>query len=291
MTPSPASFSFLGQLVVPTGADLPGASEAGRRDPQQPTPVVGERDHQQAMAFVLARVVPPVLLPGPAPGTDRRSAQQHDSATRSGDLLQGPPPDAGRGRPADRRPPRPIGSRWCGVFRCRRPGRRAAGHSATLPARWWRSSPRAGPATASSPRSSRMSAKRACHSPPACARICRALRRKEASPPASETVGGGVAGLQAAPVLPRMSGEPFPYDRFPAEFQELAHGRPDGPALRDSVRNHTAPGEEKLVRYLRSGSPSPSPDHRPWPGAQGVRRHGVTHVINKKDARFKARQG
>lgn len=291
MTPSPASFSFLGQLVVPAGADLPGASEAGRRDPQQPTPVVGERDHQQAMAFVLARIVPPVLLPGPAPGTDRRSAQQHDSATRLGDLLQGPPPDAGRGRPADRRPPRPIGSRWCGVFRCRRPGRRAAGHSATLPARWWRSSPRAGPATASSPRSSRMSAKRACHSPPACARICRALRRKEASPPTSETVGGGVTRLQAAPVLPRMSGKPFPYDRFPAEFQELAHGRPDGP--RFATRSATTPPRARRSWCVISVQdlPRPSPDHRPWPGAQVVRRHGVTHAINKKDARFKARQG
>ncbi|MDX2682617.1 type B 50S ribosomal protein L36 [Streptomyces soliscabiei] len=27
------------------------------------------------------------------------------------------------------------------------------------------------------------------------------------------------------------------------------------------------------------------------PGAQVVRRHGVTYVINKKDPRFKARQG
>jgi hypothetical protein len=45
-----------------------------------------------------------------------------------------------------------------------------------------------------------------------------------------------------------------PYDRFLGEFQELAHGRPGGPALRDSVRDHAAPGEEKLVRYLRSGS-------------------------------------
>ncbi|WP_225102428.1 ribosomal protein bL36 [Streptomyces sp. CoH27] len=27
------------------------------------------------------------------------------------------------------------------------------------------------------------------------------------------------------------------------------------------------------------------------PGAQVVRRHGVTHVLNKKDPRFKARQG
>ncbi|KQX73110.1 MULTISPECIES: hypothetical protein [unclassified Streptomyces] len=51
-----------------------------------------------------------------------------------------------------------------------------------------------------------------------------------------------------------MASQPFPYDRFLGEFQELAHGRPDGPALRDSVRDHAAPDEEMLVRYLRSGA-------------------------------------
>lgn len=51
-----------------------------------------------------------------------------------------------------------------------------------------------------------------------------------------------------------MPDESFPYDRFLGEFQELEHGRPDGPALRESVRDQAAPDEEKLVRYLRSGS-------------------------------------
>ncbi|WP_225812235.1 hypothetical protein [Streptomyces spinosus] len=51
-----------------------------------------------------------------------------------------------------------------------------------------------------------------------------------------------------------MASRSFPYDRFLGEFQELAHGRPDCPALRDSVRDHAAPDEEKLVRYLRAGS-------------------------------------
>ncbi|MFJ1975437.1 hypothetical protein ACIO93_43325 [Streptomyces sp. NPDC087903] len=46
----------------------------------------------------------------------------------------------------------------------------------------------------------------------------------------------------------------FPYDRFLGEFRELEHGRPDGPALRESVRDQASPDEEKLVRYLRSGS-------------------------------------
>lgn len=59
----------------------------------------------------------------------------------------GPSPGVERGRPAGRRLPAPTGRRWCGVSRCRRPGRPAAGHSAVPPARCPRSSPRAGPAT------------------------------------------------------------------------------------------------------------------------------------------------
>ncbi|MGW0514995.1 hypothetical protein ACWD1W_38290 [Streptomyces olivaceoviridis] len=51
-----------------------------------------------------------------------------------------------------------------------------------------------------------------------------------------------------------MASRSFPYDRFLGEFQELAHGRLDGPSLRDSVRDHAAPDEEKLLRYLRAGS-------------------------------------
>ncbi|WP_330342213.1 hypothetical protein [Streptomyces sp. NBC_00557] len=51
-----------------------------------------------------------------------------------------------------------------------------------------------------------------------------------------------------------MASGSFPYDRFLGEFKELAHGRPDGAALRDSVRVQGDPDEEKLARYLRSGS-------------------------------------
>ncbi|PBC92584.1 hypothetical protein BX281_0261 [Streptomyces sp. Ag82_O1-15] len=51
-----------------------------------------------------------------------------------------------------------------------------------------------------------------------------------------------------------MTSQSFPFDRFLGEFRELSHGRPDGPALRDSVRGHAAPDEDKLVGYLRSGS-------------------------------------
>ncbi|MDQ0780023.1 hypothetical protein QF026_008489 [Streptomyces aurantiacus] len=69
------------------GAYVPGA---GRRDPQQSAPVVGEGDHEQTVAFILAGVVLPVFLPGSAPGTDHRSVQQYDAAAHSGDLLQGP---------------------------------------------------------------------------------------------------------------------------------------------------------------------------------------------------------
>jgi hypothetical protein len=47
----------------------------------------------------------------------------------------------------------------------------------------------------------------------------------------------------------------FPHNRLIGEFQELQHGRPDGPALRESVRDQASPDEEKLVGCLRSGSP------------------------------------
>lgn len=88
---------FPGELVVPASGDLRGAPGAGRRDPQQSAPVVGEDDHEQTVAFVLAGVVLPVLLPGSAPGTDYRSVQQYDAAAHSGDLLQGPVQARGAG--------------------------------------------------------------------------------------------------------------------------------------------------------------------------------------------------
>jgi hypothetical protein len=43
-------------------------------------------------------------------------------------------------------------------------------------------------------------------------------------------------------------------DRFLGEFQELKHGRPDGPSLRAALRDHAGPDEPRLVEYLRSGS-------------------------------------
>lgn len=43
-------------------------------------------------------------------------------------------------------------------------------------------------------------------------------------------------------------------DRLLGEFQELEHGRPDGPSLRAAVRDHGGPDEHRLVEYLRSGS-------------------------------------
>ncbi|MFF8911120.1 hypothetical protein [Streptomyces olivaceoviridis] len=51
-----------------------------------------------------------------------------------------------------------------------------------------------------------------------------------------------------------MADRSFPDHRFLGEFQELAHGRPDGPALRDSVRDHAVPDAPRLLRYLRAGS-------------------------------------
>ncbi|GHA71583.1 MULTISPECIES: hypothetical protein [Streptomyces] len=50
-----------------------------------------------------------------------------------------------------------------------------------------------------------------------------------------------------------MASRSLPCDRFLGEFQELAHGRPDGPVLRDAVRDHAGTDEEKLLRYLRAG--------------------------------------
>ncbi|MFE4649771.1 hypothetical protein [Streptomyces sp. NPDC056707] len=43
-------------------------------------------------------------------------------------------------------------------------------------------------------------------------------------------------------------------DHFLGEFQELEHGRPDGPSLRAAVRDHADPDELRLVEYLRSGT-------------------------------------
>ncbi|WP_234341486.1 hypothetical protein [Streptomyces sp. NRRL S-646] len=56
-----------------------------------------KRDHEQAVAFVPARVVLAVLDPGAPPGTYHRAVQQHHTATLSGDLLQGPVQARGAG--------------------------------------------------------------------------------------------------------------------------------------------------------------------------------------------------
>lgn len=78
-----------GELVVSTGGDLRGPSGPGRRDPEQPAAIVGERDHEQAMAFALAGVVLPVLFAGAPAGADQRAVQQHHPATLAGDLFEG----------------------------------------------------------------------------------------------------------------------------------------------------------------------------------------------------------
>jgi hypothetical protein len=43
-------------------------------------------------------------------------------------------------------------------------------------------------------------------------------------------------------------------DRFLGEFRELPYGRPDGPSLRDAVRDQGEEYEALLVRYLRAGT-------------------------------------
>lgn len=97
MAPSPTSLRFWVSLscrqAVISEVRLGRAAEIHSSRPRSSVSA-----NQQAMAFVLGtRVVPPVLLLGPAPGTDHRSVQQHDSATRSGDLLQDPPQTRGAG--------------------------------------------------------------------------------------------------------------------------------------------------------------------------------------------------
>jgi hypothetical protein len=67
-----------GEPVVTAGGDLRGASGPGRRDPEQSALVVGERDHEQAMLFVLARVVLPVLRPGTPPGGVNKAVRALD---------------------------------------------------------------------------------------------------------------------------------------------------------------------------------------------------------------------
>ncbi len=54
--------------------------------------------------------------------------------------------------------------------------------------------------------------------------------------------------------LPRMNSENPQADRFIGEFQELKHGRSDGPSLRAAMRDHAGPDELRPVEYLRSGS-------------------------------------
>ncbi|MGW0315143.1 hypothetical protein [Streptomyces flavidovirens] len=51
-----------------------------------------------------------------------------------------------------------------------------------------------------------------------------------------------------------MSSEDVHADRFIGEFQELEHGRTNGPSLRGSVRSEGEAHEADLVRYLRAGS-------------------------------------
>ncbi|MFD0337117.1 hypothetical protein ACFVH0_00200 [Streptomyces sp. NPDC127117] len=51
-----------------------------------------------------------------------------------------------------------------------------------------------------------------------------------------------------------MSGEDVQAVRFIGEFQELEHGRTNGPSLRGSVRSEGEDHEADLVRYLRAGS-------------------------------------
>jgi hypothetical protein len=94
---------------VTAGGDLGGPPGPGRGDPQQSAAVVGERDHEQAVAFVLARVVLAVLGPGAPPGTYHRAVQQYDSATLSGDLLQGAVQARGAGGEQAHHFPHPAG--------------------------------------------------------------------------------------------------------------------------------------------------------------------------------------
>lgn len=51
-----------------------------------------------------------------------------------------------------------------------------------------------------------------------------------------------------------MSSENKYAGRFLGEFQELEHGRTDGPSLRDCRRREGEAYEADLVRYLRAGS-------------------------------------
>ncbi|MER6299910.1 hypothetical protein ABT247_10100 [Kitasatospora sp. NPDC001539] len=48
-----------------------------------------------------------------------------------------------------------------------------------------------------------------------------------------------------------MIDEVFP---FVGDFQELEHGRPDGPSLRSAVRAQGPADARELVRYLRAGT-------------------------------------
>ncbi|MGW4347813.1 hypothetical protein ACWEL8_22430 [Streptomyces sp. NPDC004690] len=51
-----------------------------------------------------------------------------------------------------------------------------------------------------------------------------------------------------------MHDERLSADRFLGEFQELEHGRTDGPVLKECVRSEGEAYEADLVRYLRAGA-------------------------------------
>lgn len=79
-----------GDLVVAGGGDLAGAAGLGRGDPDQVALLVGQREKQQAMGFVLAGEVLPVVHPGATASTDEGAVQQDHGSAAAGDLLQRP---------------------------------------------------------------------------------------------------------------------------------------------------------------------------------------------------------
>lgn len=76
-------------MVVTGGGVVVGAAGPGSGYPDQAPVLVGQGEEVQAMAAVLAGVVPPVGLPGAAPGADEGAIDQDHLPTLPDDLLQG----------------------------------------------------------------------------------------------------------------------------------------------------------------------------------------------------------
>lgn len=90
MAPSPAVRNFSQILLWRAAVRSEARPGFGRRDPQQVPALVGDGEEQQAVGFVLAGVVAPILFTGTASGAHQCPVDQDLLAAGSGDCRQRP---------------------------------------------------------------------------------------------------------------------------------------------------------------------------------------------------------